>query len=106
MAAEGPQQKLSREQGEKNFDDPIPVGTNGCPLTQIACAAAELVPTIQYGNVTVGPIVVKRYVEELGDDHLKEQIRIIQSICEEAVAEDRKSVQGLIRQSAQGRIQS
>lgn len=96
--------KLARDEGAKNFDiDDIPVGINGKPLISVQCAAAELVPTIQFGNVVVGPVVVKRYVEDIDDNYLKLKIKKNQELCEEAVAEDRKTVHDLIRQSEQGR---
>lgn len=102
---EGPQLKLAREQGElKSFDESeIPKDSNGKPLVQISCAAAELIPTKQYGNCTVGPIVVKRYVIDNGFDDLRKEIKKTQELCEEAVAEDRQSVHAFIRQSEQGR---
>lgn len=104
MSNEGPEMKLAREQAEKtSFDEPIILDSKGLPLIQISCAAAELIPTKQYGNVTVGPIVVKRYVEDNGIDDLKIQIKATQELCEEAVSDDRESVHAFIRQSTEGR---
>lgn len=107
MSAEGPQMRMARENGEKNLlDSEIILGTNGRPLIKVSCAAAELIPTIQYGNVTCGPVVVAKYVEDTGDDKdLKNNIRATQTLCEEAIAEDRQSVHALTRQSTEGRYQ-
>lgn len=99
----GPQDKLALENGMKSIDDVAFIGANGKPLVRIACAAAELIPTIQYGNCSVGPVAVLRYYEDTTDDDLKKNIRLTQSLCEEAVAEDRQSVHALTRQSTEGR---
>lgn len=72
-------------------------------FTKITTHAAELVPTIQYGNISIGPIGIVRYIEDTGDENLKSELRATQSICEEIVAEDRKSAHNLIRQSTEGR---
>lgn len=100
----GPQQKLALDNGLKNIEDLAFVGVNGKPLTRITVAAAELIPTIQYGNCLVGPVAVMRYVEENSDEELKKEIRAAQTLCEEAVAEDRQSVHALTRQSSEGRV--
>lgn len=109
MAGEGAQQRATLNQSEKvGF---APVDENGVPMMQISCAATELVPTRQYANVTVGPVVVKRWVpidfkgfSESELISMKLSIKEIQICCEEAVAEDRKSLHALIRQSDSGRF--
>src|ERR1700690_2111994 len=106
MSGEGPAIKQTREESEKKTildPDILVVGSNGVPYIQITCAAAELIPTVQYGNCSVGPIIVKRWVEDTGVDDLKKEIRATQSLCEEAVAEDRQTVHALTRQSTEGR---
>jgi|ERR1700722_1227868 len=102
----GPQNKLALENGLKNTEDISFIGSNGKPLVRISCAASELIPTVQYGNVNVGPVSVTRYFDDTTDDDLKKNIRLTQSICEEAVAEDRQSVHALTRQSTEGRYQA
>lgn len=106
MADDGAQQKFQREQSEsKGFaDDGIPRDGTGWPLVQISCAASELVKTKDFQNVTIGPIVLKRYTVEGDDEHLLAEIHKTQSLCEKAVAEDRETVHNLIRQSEQGRL--
>jgi hypothetical protein len=106
MAEEAAQQKLTQQQSElKSFgDDGIPQDENGWPLVQISCAASELVPTKQFSNVTIGPIVVKRYIKDGSDEYLLGEIHKTQSMCEKAVAEDRETVHNMIRQSEQGRL--
>lgn len=110
MSSELPQQKQALEQASRTATaEVVPVDENGWPLTKIQAAAAELVPTKQYGNVTVGPIMVSRWVrdgeadEKVRDEKLLEQIHRTQSLAERAVAEDRETVHNMIRQSEQGR---
>lgn len=111
MAGEGVSQRLVREQSESR--NIYPVDSNGNPMITITCAAAELIPTVQYGNVTVGPIVatvsIPKDFKGFNNEEkasIKKAIKEVQSICEEAVAEDRQSVHDLTRQSAEGRYSS
>lgn len=101
MSNENAQMKISREQSENTAFAPL--DESGRPMIQISCAAAELIPTRQYANVTIGPVAVKRWIVDNGDDNLKEEIKKTQALCEEAVAEDRQTVHALIRQSDGGR---
>jgi hypothetical protein len=90
----------------KGDDFDWPRDIRGMPAIKITCAAAELVPTVQYGNVTVGPISVTRFVVDLDDDEdLLKQINRTQAICEQAVAEERKTVQILMRSRVDRAIQ-
>lgn len=105
MAQERQQLDLARTQTEKSdcsSDTPV-LGGDGAPLVMISASAAELIPTRQYGNVTVGPVVVKRWVPDGDEEHLMREVRKVQQVCEQAVAEDRETVHNLIRQSEQGR---
>lgn len=70
---------------------------------QISGAAAELIPTRQYANCTVGPITIKKVISD--DANLRDEIVKIQSLCEDIVSEDRDSVHKLLRQSEGGRIE-
>ena len=80
--------KLSREKGLKALeDDEVLLGSNGKPLIQIYCSASEVIPTMNRGTVTCGPVIVKRYVED--DKELKNNIIKTQTACEEALADDR-----------------
>lgn len=42
----------------------VPTGTDGKPLALVRNGAEELIPTVQYGNVKIGPAYVERYVED------------------------------------------
>lgn len=98
MSGEVSQLKLTRERAIGNLiDDEIAYDADGNPLVQIYCSTFELIPTINQGSVTCGPVIVKRYVKD--DENLRKEIVQTQMICEEALAEDRKTVYALTRQS-------
>lgn len=109
MAEEGAQQRASLRDGEnfggvsmKGNDFDWPRDVNGRPMIKLTCAAAELIPTVQYGNVTVGPVSATRFVNDTDDDtELLGQFNWLQTVCERAVAEERKSIQILMRARAE-----
>lgn len=73
---------------------PVPTGSNGLPMIEITVQASETVPVAQYANVVVGPIAVRRWVEDPeDDDKLREVISASQDLVESVVAEDRDLVQ-------------
>lgn len=80
--------------------DAWPRDPNGVPMVKIQSAATELIPTVQYGNVTVGPVMVTRFVPDGDADHLKAWIKHNQELTEQAVAEDRETVHALMRSRA------
>ncbi len=94
--------RAAREQAEKTgvTQTDWPRDAFGSPMIRISCAAAELIPTAAYANVTVGPIVVTRFVVDASDEALTEEIRRTQKICETAVAEDRQTLHEQIRARA------
>jgi hypothetical protein len=69
-------------------------------MIKISCAAAELVPTVQYGNVTVGPVQVTRFIPDGTPEEIMAWIQHTQSIAEQAISEDRQSVHSLMRSRA------
>ena len=72
----------------------VPMGSNGLPMIEITVQAAETVPVAQYANVVVGPIAVRRWVEDpQDDDELRKIIDHNQDLVESIVAEDRDIVQ-------------
>lgn len=106
MATEGAQQRQVTKQGVENLAyaaREVPKDAFGTPLVEISCAAAELIPTQQFGNVTVGPIIVRRWVPDGTDESIAAAIKQTQALCETAVADDRETVTMLLRQSSSGR---
>lgn len=109
MAGEGAQQRQALKDGEafgdvsmKNDGFDWPRDVSGRPLIKITCAAAELIPTVQYGNVTVGPVSGTRFVVDTDDtEELLSQFNWLQTVVERAVAEERKSIQMLMRARAE-----
>jgi hypothetical protein len=102
MAGEGVQQKAALEQAQKTSlaEELWPRDKFGSPMLRISAAAAELVPTVQFGNATVGPVQVIGFVPDGPDDQVKSGIKRLQRLCEEAVAEDRQTLHEQIRARA------
>jgi hypothetical protein len=46
----------------------IPTAPDGYPLVKIAIAAAELIPTGQFANISVGPATIEWYVDPREED--------------------------------------
>ena len=73
----------------------IPFDDSNRPMIQISCASAESVVTRDGNKINVGPVVVKRWVTE--QDDLRSEIVKTQSLCEEAIAEDRQTIAGMVK---------
>jgi hypothetical protein len=72
----------------------VPMGANGLPMIEITVQSSETVPVAQFANVVVGPIAVRRWVEDTqNDDELREKINSNQELVESVVSEDRDIVQ-------------
>ncbi len=85
-----------------------PRDLHGRPMLKVSCCASELIPTVQYGNCSVGPLSVTCFIPEPvanTDQEWKEQVRSdvrrVQEVCEEAVAEERQSLHLLMRSRVQ-----
>lgn len=102
MAQETAQQKLAQQSAEKTAFAIMSTPTDafGTPLIKITAAAAELVPTVQYGNATIGPVMVERWVPDQGDDALKAELKKTMQMVESAVAEDRQTLHEQLRAQA------
>jgi len=105
MAQENAQMKQAREQAEKTgtVEHDWPRDAFGTPLVKISCAASELIATRNFSNVTVGPVVVTRFVPDGDSEHLLKEIGETQGLCERAVADERQTVHSLIQKSTEGR---
>ena len=72
VAAGKADQEIKRVQEEPlNVSNGVPVNANGTPLIGAEMSAAELVPTGQYANVSVGPARIHFWIDpdrELADD--------------------------------------
>jgi hypothetical protein len=101
---EGPAQRAVMAQSTKtgsvmiNADEAVwPRDEEGRPLHKISCGAAELIPTVQFGNATIGPVIVTTFVRATTDEELHAEINRVQAICERAVADERQTVAALMR---------
>lgn len=76
----------------------VPIGANGLPMIEIIAQASELVPVAQYANVTIGPVAVRRWVEDTGDDSdLSASIAACQEVVQGIIADDREAVEESVR---------
>lgn len=62
-----------------------PMGSNGKPMALIVGGISDKVPTVQYGNVVLGPIQIYRFIEDEGMqariDAGREAMREVEFIC-------------------------
>jgi len=80
------------------FSSGIPIGSNGKPMIEIISQSAETVPIAQYANVVIGPVGIRRWVEDTDDrEELKQAISAMQVLVEEVISEDREIVEESIR---------
>lgn len=76
----------------------VPIGANGAPMIEIISQSSETVPIAQYANVVIGPVAVRRWVEDTGDlEDLKARISENQQLVEQVISEDREIVEESIR---------
>lgn len=110
MSEENQQMKTARESAEKRSNSTVEAiegwpHYNGVPMVKISCAAAELIPTRQYANVTVGPVQVTCFATADGEllfepDGLTKALTKVLSLCEAACAEERQTVHAFAQASA------
>lgn len=65
----------------------IPLTPDGRPMTKIKVSAAELVPTGQYANVSIGPVQVEMFVDledpdPITDEQKENLANVLNQICE------------------------
>jgi hypothetical protein len=93
--------------------DSWPRGTNGQPMMKITMTAAELIPTGQYANVSVGPAQVTAFIDterSVGDEGYfssEERSTMAKALNElaEIVEGDVVAVQrNLVMESMQGQV--
>lgn len=78
---------------------PWPVDSvDGAPLALVTMGAQELIPTVQYGNVTVGPASVTKFVPD-DPEAIEEGLRDCVKACEQIISEERETLLTLIRGS-------
>lgn len=87
----------------------VPIGVDGRPMTMISMTVSDKVPTVQFGNVVVGPVTLTRYIDDLGDDlagrqHRIDRARELQRDAEFVCGIERRLVQWAV--NPETRIQS
>lgn len=97
------------EEAVRNMAANVPVGVDGRPMALISMTVSDKVPTVQFGNVVVGPVTITRYIDDLGDDlsgrqHRIDRARELQRDAEFVCGIERRLVQWAVDPSS--RIQS
>jgi hypothetical protein len=73
-----------------------PMGANGRPMAMVSGACSDLLPTVQFGNVLIGPVTVMRWVEDEGDEQVLEQGSKTQRMAQTIVGSERRILQWAI----------
>lgn len=68
----------------------LPLDHNGRPMAIVSASASNLVPTVQYGNVQVGPVTIMRAVVDDGDQSVVDAARQLLRDAEYAVGVERR----------------
>ncbi len=68
----------------------LPMGPNGKPMAIVMCSASNLVQTLQYHNVSVGPVTIMRAVVDDGPESVINGAREAQRIAEYCVGVERR----------------
>jgi hypothetical protein len=68
-----------------------PLDENGKPMAKVTMGAQEKVPTVQYGNVDLGPASVTRFVPD-NPEAIREGLKDCVKACEEIIATERNLV--------------
>lgn len=80
------------------MSEPWPHDAKGKPLAKVSFGAQEVVPTVQYGNVTIGPGLVTKFVPDTDKD-IAEGLNACVHACEAVIAVERELVLASIRGS-------
>lgn len=82
------------------IDGQLVIGSNGSPMAIITGTASDLVPTVQFGNVMVGPVSITRWVEDDGDESVIAAAQAVQQMAEAVVGSERRIIQYAIDPSS------
>ncbi len=68
----------------------LPIGPNGKPMAIVSASASNLVPTVAFGNIVVGPVTIMRAVVDDGDESVINGARQALRDAEYAVGIERR----------------
>lgn len=116
-ASLGRDTKQSRQQAEASKDRAAsqrpqvgpPVAADGYPLVKVALAAAELIPTGQFANISVGPVLVEWWIDPREDEPIPkaemENVTKVMNMLSDLVQIDVIAVQrNLVLESMQNQV--
>lgn len=69
------------------------IGPNGWPMAMVTGTASDLVPTVQFGNLMVGPVSVTRWIEDSGPESVIEGTQEAQRMAEAVCGSERRIIQ-------------
>lgn len=70
-----------------------PIGANGRPMALVVGGCSDKVPTVQYGNVVIGPVQIYRFIDDEGTQARIDEGRITQRETEFIVGVERRLLQ-------------
>lgn len=77
-----------------------PVDAEGNPMAIVVGTVSDLVPTVQYGNVLVGPLQIMRPVPNGTIEQIIEEASVVQKAVEFVCGQERRIIQWAIDPSA------
>jgi hypothetical protein len=71
----------------------VPIGLNGKPMVKVTVGVSDKIPTVVYGNVVIGPIMLERYIEDDSNQNVIDAGRELQRAAEYIVGVERTLLQ-------------
>lgn len=87
------QQKAAREQMRGIQINSWPHDADGNPMAIVMGAGSDLVPTVTFGNVCVGPVTIMRPVSNESLERVIEEAQAVQKAAEYVVGTERRLLQ-------------
>lgn len=69
----------------------VPLDDNGKPMVKVRNGAEELIPTVQYGNIKIGPASVEKWVKDTPED-INQGLYECLVRCEAVLGENREQI--------------
>lgn len=88
---------VNKAQQPVTLSNGVPIGANGLPMREIVSQMSETVPVAQFANVVIGPICVHQWIEDNGPEDLRDQLRALNELVAEIIAEERETVEESVR---------
>lgn len=93
-------EKAAREQLSRIVIHQWPMDESGRPMAIVMGAGSDLVPTVQFGNVCIGPVTIMRPVSNESLERVIEEGQAVQKAAEYIVGTERRLLQWSIDPSS------